>query len=222
MMNYIFTTQTTLSNIKKAAKKRLKADSGTIVNLAAAIEQEAKNLGYSDFHHVNACLKQTPPDVLADVPALPPEYKDWVAYLKELSPTLTKETERLFKNHFIFGFDVKDAHDEMLDDDPLYIECPDAVHFTIDGLARNGLFSFDEEEPDKRTIDCYSKDECKEFIMSDINNLAFYSPLGEHPPATIDEVRAFLKEHVFFYPDYIWFKGRLIWRSGVIGELKLA
>ncbi len=209
-MNCIYTTHTALLTIKKAAKKSVKQSNKTL-KLSIALDAVAREHGYDDFRHANECFKRTPNDILKDTPALPTEYKTWAKAMCE-QIVVSEATQALFSNGFLFGFNDKDADTEC--DPAIFVECPDAVSLIFDDMARDRLFLEDEESQIKH-IDNYSIEDNQEYIIDDMNRLRYFVPSPDSAPRNIPELKGFLKDNVFFYPEIIWFKKRLVWQRFV-------
>ena len=215
-MNYIYTTQTTLSTIKKGAKHLVK-QSNKKIKLSAALDHSAAELGYVDFRHANECLKRTPPDLLKDAPPLPKEYELWAKEMRDMVP-VSETSHALFSNGFLFGFNDKDA--EQCRDNSLFIECHDGSSMVFDDMARDWL-SLKDEDTQIKNVDGESIEQNQEFILNEIDRLCYFVPSPATAPSNITELKKFLSDNVFFYPEVIWFKKRLIWQRFVESELDI-
>lgn len=216
-MNYIYTTQTVLSTIKKGAKKHVK-QSNKSIELNVALDRAATDLGYDNFRHANECLKKTPPDLLKDTPPLPLEYQLWAKQMRDMVP-VSKASQLLFSNGFLFGFNDKDA-DEECNDSPIFIECTDGASLIFDDMARDWL-NLEDEETHIKNINGESIEQNQEYILNEINRLRYFAPSPATAPSNITELKQFLLDNVFFYPESIWFKKRLIWQQFVESELNI-
>lgn len=205
-MKYIFTTQTALLAIKKDAKKHVN-QSNKLIKLNAALNQAAIKAGYDDYRHANECLKKTPKSLLNDTPTLPNDYQTWANELCDIN-LVPEATQALLASGFLFAFDFKEA--ESAEDNPAFVECNEALHMIFDDIARDWLYSKDEED-NIRMIDKYSAQYNQESIIDTVNGLRFFIPSNDYKPRDFDELKLFLNEHVFFYPEIIWFKQRLVW-----------
>jgi len=201
-MQYIYTTKSAVDTLKKTAKKAVKEFSS--LKLTTVLEQEAKKAGYEDYNHLTKCFKKTQLMELGWAPPLPDEY---VARFKQHNSQLTENTLSIFGNDFIFGFDVKDA-DENIDLE-CFEEIPDAWLLCGQDIARLELFSIYEDEPGigQCAFDIYSEEENMERIQDELMNYRYFRAIGANAPQKAEAISVFLKDKAFFYPRLIWHKG---------------
>lgn len=201
-MQHRYTTQSAVDTLKKTAKKAVKKPSS--LKLATALEQEAKKAGYEDYNHLTQCFKKTQLMELGWAPPLPEEYVVWFA---RYNSQLTKHTQSIFNNDFIFAFDVKDS-DENIDLER-FEEIPDAWLLCGQDIARLELFSVYEDEPSigQCAFDIYSEEDNMERIQDELMNYRYFRVIGANAPQKAEVISVFLKDKVFFYPRLIWHKG---------------
>jgi len=201
-MQYIYTTQSAVDTLKKTAKKAVKEFSS--FKLATVLEQEAKKAGYEDYNHLTQCFKKTQLMELGWAPPLPEEYVVW---FERYNSQLTKHTQSIFNNDFIFGFDVKDS-DENIDHE-CFEGIPDAWLLCGQDIARLELFSAYEDELGiaRCAFDIYNEEENMERIQDELMNYRYFRAIGANAPQKLEAISVFLKDKAFFYPRLIWHKG---------------
>jgi len=202
-MNYIHTTQTAITNVKKAAKRTSKQNPN--LKLHAALDAEAIKIGYVDFRHLNSCFKDSPELEMGSFPKLPDEYAEW---FDQFNSQCSDKTMSLIRESVVFAFDDKDS--EHIIDNPAFQAIPSAwVHLSRD-LARSMLFGKTEEDDALIGIEQYSFEDNLEDIQSTVMNYQYFLAVGDDAPLTPKDIPALLDKHVFFWPDYCWYQGKCI------------
>ena len=194
---FMYTTQTAVSTLKKTAKQIVKQS--TSIKLSAALEEASVLAGYDNFHHVTECLKESSQMELGWAPSLPELYVKW---FEKHHSRLRKTTQRTFDNETVFGFHLKYADDLEQDD---FEELEDAWILCGQDIARQTMFSSNEEVNNERNFDIYPEEYIKELVEMDIGEFRFFKTRERFN--NISAIKSHLDNSVFFWPDYIWHKG---------------
>ena len=202
-MNYIHTTQTAITNVKKAAKRTSKQNPN--LKLHAALDAEAIKIGYVDFRHLNSCFKDSPELEMGSFPKLPDEYAEW---FDQFNAQCSDKTMSLIRESVVFAFDIKNCQREDIGENPNFQEIQSAWDYFSRDIARSILFGKDDDG--STAFETYDFELNIEFIQSDIEDYHYFLAVGDDAPLTPKYIRAFLDKHVFFWPDYCWYQGKCI------------